>query len=427
MLFNSKLWLKFSLLNLLIVALIGLLMRYKIGFEFPYLDQKHLQHSHSHFAFSGWITHTLMVLMIVFFENRTKKIVLRQTQDDRGEKKIEYRFFKKYNSLLTANLICAYGMLVFFIIQGYGLFSIIFSTSSIVVSCVFAYYFVKDLKLISDEVLAKNWFKAALFFNVISSLGTFALAYMMVTKNIHQNEYLASIYYYLHFQYNGWFFFSCMGLLFSFLNLKSSENLFFKKTFWLFFASCIPAYFLSTLWLDLPIWIYLIIVIAAFIQVYTWFRFLIIIVKTKREFLENFPFFLRYILLFVGFALSVKFLLQLGSTIPVLSKLAFGFRPIVIAYLHLVLLAIISLFLLFYIYANHLIQFNNQIKRGVIIFSIGVLLNEIILAIQGIASFSYTPIPFVNELLLGAAIVLVLGIGITAFYSIKKVKNPPLL
>lgn len=413
MLFNSKLWLKFSLLNLVIVALIGLLMRYKIGFEFPYLDQKHLQHSHSHFAFSGWITHTLMVLMIVFLENRTKKI--------------EHSFFKKYNSLLTANLICAYGMLVFFIIQGYGLFSIIFSTASIVVSCVFAYYFVKDLKLISDEVLTKNWFKAALFFNVISSLGTFALAYMMVTKNIHQNEYLASIYYYLHFQYNGWFFFACMGLLFSFLNLKSSENLFFKKTFWLFFASCIPAYFLSTLWLDLPIWIYLITAIAAFVQVYTWFRFLIIIVKTKKEFLENFPFFLRYILLFVGFALSVKFLLQLGSTIPVLSKLAFGFRPIVIAYLHLVLLAIISLFLLFYIYANHLIQFNNQIKRGVIIFSIGVLLNEIILAIQGIASFSYTPIPFVNELLLGAAIVLVLGIGITAFYSIKKVKNPPLL
>lgn len=427
MLFNSKLWLKFSLLNLVIVALIGLLMRYKIGFEFPYLDQKHLQHSHSHFAFSGWITHTLMVLMIVFLENRTKKIALQQAQDDRRDKKIEHGFFKKYNSLLTTNLICAYGMLVFFIIQGYGLFSIIFSTASIVVSCVFAYYFVKDLKLISDEVLTKNWFKAALFFNVISSLGTFALAYMMVTKNIHQNEYLASIYYYLHFQYNGWFFFACMGLLFSFLNLKSSENLFFKKTFWLFFASCIPAYFLSTLWLDLPIWIYLITVIAAFVQVYTWFRFLIIIVKTKREFLENFPFFLRYILLFVGFALSVKFLLQLGSTIPVLSKLAFGFRPIVIAYLHLVLLAIISLFLLFYIYANHLIQFNNQIKRGVIIFSIGVLLNEIILAIQGIASFSYTPIPFVNELLLGAAIVLVLGIGITAFYSIKKVKNPPLL
>ena len=422
--FNSKFWLKFSLLNLLIVALIGLLMRYKIGFEFPFFDQKHLQHSHSHFAFSGWISHTLMVLMIVFLE---KKKVLLQAQDDNREKNIENRFFIKYSSILSANLICAYGMLVFFIIQGYGLFSIIFSTSSIIVSCVFAYYFVKDLKLISDDDLSKNWFKTALFFNVISSFGTFALAYMMISKNIHQNEYLASIYYYLHFQYNGWFFFACMGLLFSFLQLKPSENSFFKRTFWLFFLSCIPAYFLSTLWWDLPIWIYLITVVAAFIQVYAWFRFLIIIIKTKREFLYNFPFFLRYILLFVAFALSIKFLLQLGSTIPVLSTLAFGFRPIVIAYLHLVLLAIISLFLLFYVYANHLIHFNRQIKIGVITFSIGVLLNEIILAIQGVASFSYTPIPYVNEMLFGAAIVLVIGIGITAFYSIKKVKNLPLL
>ena len=413
MLFNSKFWLKFSILNLLIVALIGLLMRYKIGFEFPFFDQKHLQHSHSHFAFSGWISHTLMVLMIVYLEKRTKKI--------------ENRLTEKYNKILTANLICAYGMLVFFIIQGYGLISIIFSTSSIVVSCFFAYYFVKDLKLISDEELAKNWFKAALFFNVISSFGTFALAYMMISKNILQNEYLASIYYYLHFQYNGWFFFVCMGLLFSFLQLKSSENPFFKRAFWLFFSSCIPAYFLSTLWWDLPIWIYLITVVAAFIQVYAWFRFLIIIIKTKREFLYNFPFFLRYILLFVAFALSIKFLLQLGSTIPVLSTLAFGFRPIVIAYLHLVLLAIISLFLLFYVYANHLIHFNRQIKIGVITFSIGVLLNEIILAVQGIASFSYTIIPFANEMLFGAAIILVSGIGITAFYSIKKVKNLPLL
>ncbi len=422
--FNRKFWLKFSLLNLLIVALIGLLMRYKIGFEFPFFDQKHLQHSHSHFAFSGWISHTLMVLMIVFLE---KKKVLLQAQDDNREKNIENRFFKKYSSILSANLICAYGMLVFFIIQGYGLFSIIFSTSSIIVSCVFAYYFVKDLKLISDDDLSKNWFKTALFFNVISSFGTFALAYMMMTKNILQNEYLASIYYYLHFQYNGWFFFACMGLLISFLQIKSDDNAFLKRTFWLFFVACIPAYFLSTLWLDLPNWIYIPTVIAAFIQVYTWFRFLIIIVKTKREFLENFPFFLRYILLFVGLALSIKFILQLGSTIPAISQLAFGFRPIVIAYLHLVLLAIISLFLLFYIYANHLIHFNRQIKIGVITFSIGVLLNEIILAIQGVASFSYTPIPYVNEMLFGAAIVLVIGIGITAFYSIKKVKNLPLL
>ena len=413
MFLNTKFWLKISIINLLLVAVLGLLMRYKIGFEFPFLDQKHLQHSHSHFAFSGWISHTLMVLMIGFLE---KRINITDTQ-----------FIKKYNFLLIANLICSYGMLISFILQGYGLISILFSTFSIVIACVFTYLYFKDLKLISEEDLSKNWFKASLFFNVLSSLGTFALAYMMVSKNIQQNEYLSSIYFYLHFQYNGWFFFACMGLLISFLQLKKAENLFFNKTFWLFFVSCIPAYFLSTLWLKLPTWIYVLTLLSALVQTITWFKFLYVIIKLKNNFLEKYPLVLRYILFFVGVALSLKFILQLGSTIPALSQLAFGFRPIVIAYLHLVLLAIISLFLLFYIYANQFLTFNKQIKNGIIIFSVGVLLNEIILAIQGIASFSYTLIPFVNEMLFGAAIILVSGIGIIVFYSLKKVKKSPLL
>lgn len=404
--FNTKFWLKFSLINLFLVAFLGLIMRYKIGFEFPFFDQKFLQHSHSHFAFSGWISHTLMVLMVLFLENRIKNI--------------ENRFLDKYKLVLTSNLICAYGMLIFFIVQGYGLFSILFSTASIVVACIFAYYFIKDLKLISNEDLSKNWFKAALFFNLISSIGTFILAYMMVSKNIYQDEYLASIYYYLHFQYNGWFFFACMGLFFHFAALKSTDNPFFKKTFDLFFIACIPAYFLSTLWLNIPIWLYVITIVAALTQVYTWFRFLFMILKTKKESFKNYPIVLQYVLGFVALALSIKFLLQLGITIPLISQLAFGFRPIVIAYLHLVLLAFVSLFLLFYIYANDLIKFSKSIKFGLLLFAIGVFLNEIVLAIQGIASFSYTVIPSVNELLLGIALLLVLGIGITTFFSLKK-------
>lgn len=413
MFFKTNFWLKIAVINLLIVAVLGLLMRYKIGFEFPFLDQKYLQHSHSHFAFAGWVSHTLMVLMIGFLEYNIKKTTL--------------NFTKKYNFILLVNLICAYGMLVFFIIQGYGFVSIFFSTASIGVACVFAVFYFKDLKLISADNFSINWFKAALFFNVLSSLGTFALAYMMASKNIQQNEYLASIYFYLHFQYNGWFFFACMGLLLSFLQLKRVENNFLKTSFWLFFVSCLPAYFLSTLWLKLPDWIYVITLISALIQTFVWFKFLIIILKLKQTFFENYPIVLRYILLFVGIALSLKFILQLGSTIPALSQLAFGFRPIVIAYLHLVLLAVISLFLLFYIYANQLISFNKKIKIGLYVFSIGVFLNEIILAIQGVASFSYTLIPFINELLFGAAIVLVCGIGILVFYSLKKVKNSSVL
>ena len=405
---NIKFWLKISLINLCIVAALGVLMRYKIGFEFPYLDQKHLQHSHSHFAFTGWLGHTLMALMVYFIQTKFT--------DFKGN---------KYKKIIIANLICSYGMLISFIIEGYGLVSIALSTASIVVSYIFAYRFNKDLKIVDEDLLAKSWFKAALFFNVISSFGTFYLGYMMASKNVVQDWYLSSIYYYLHFQYNGWFFFACMGLAFGFLNLRKSEHSFYETSFKLFAIACVPAYFLSTLWLDLPLWIYVITVIAAIVQIYAWFKFLPILLKTRKNILENYSPLLRYILLFVSFALSIKLLLQLGSTVPIISQLAFGFRPIVIAYLHLILLGVITLFLLFYIYSNHLIQISKNIKYGVLVFTIGVLLNEIVLAVQGIASFSYTIIPFVNEILFGVAIVLCIGIGITARYSIKKVKNNP--
>lgn len=403
-----KFWLKISLLNLCIVAALGVLMRYKIGFEFPYLDQKHLQHSHSHFAFAGWLSHTLMALMVYFLQT-----------------KITNFNGNKYKSIIIANLICSYGMLVSFIIEGYGLVSIVLSTASIFVSYVFAYRFIKDIKVLDADCMAKSWLKAAVFFNVISSLGTFYLAYMMASKNVVLDLYHSSIYFYLHFQYNGWFFFACMGLAFGFFNLRKSEHSFYETSFKLFAAACVPAYFLSTLWLDLPVWLYVITVIAAIIQVFAWFKLLIILVKTRKDSLENFSPLLRYVLWFVSFALSIKLLLQLGSTVPLLSELAFGFRPIVIAYLHLVLLAIITLFVLFYIYSNHLIIINKNIKYGILVFSIGVLLNEIVLAIQGLASFSYIPIPYVNEILFGIAIILLIGIGITAYFSIKKIKNNP--
>ena len=167
--------------------------------------------------------------------------------------------------------------------------------------------------------------------------------------------------------------------------------------------------------------------IGASVQVFAWFKFLYILIQSKKIELLNLTPLLSYILLFISIALSIKLLLQLGSTIPYVSQLAFGFRPIVVAYLHLVLLAIISLYLIFYTKANHLFFSTKKLKFGIFIILIGVILNETILAIQGIASFSYTAIPSVNSILFSIAIILFVGILITTYFSLKKdKKNPPL-
>ncbi|NOT91614.1 hypothetical protein [Ferruginibacter sp.] len=385
-------WLKICLFNLFIVASIGVILRYKIAFSLPFIDQKHLLHGHSHFAFAGWITQVIMVFLIAYLVQQKGEVV-----------------YKKYRWLLYANLFTAIGMLISFPIEGYGLFSIIFSTLSIFVSYAFAIYYWKDLNSFTTKNTAHSWFKAAVLFNALSSIGAFALAIMMVARIVHQNWYLAAEYFYLHFQYNGWFFFTCMGLL----TLKLSAHapaVILKRIFILFTAAIIPAYFLSALWMNIPLWVYVLVILAAFAQVLGWVFAVGIIKKQAVQLQQSMPPVAKWLLLFSAVALSIKLLLQLGSTIPSLSDLAFGFRPIVIGYLHLVLLGVITLFLLGYILSSSAFVINKKLAGGAGIFACGIIINEIFLMTQGVAALDYTNIPFINELLLAAAVIMFSGL-----------------
>lgn len=385
---------RISLVNLFLVACLGVLMRYKIGFAFPYFDQTNLQHAHSHFAFYGWVTHTLMTLMILFLAKSDNGIQLRP-----------------YNLLIWANLLSAYGMLISFSISGYNWVSIFFSTTSLIVSYFFITVFIRDVRKLSANTGSVKWFQAALVFNVLSSFGTLALAYMMATRNIPQHWYLASVYFYLHFQYNGWFFFAAMGLLQLYFQTSISGYKDHTIIFRMFAFSCVPAYFLSALWMSIPLWIYCLIVMAALVQFVAWVLFVKRLFSFFTQISQHTPVLIRYLLLLISIALTVKFSLQLASVIPSVSKLAFGFRPIVIAYLHLVLLAIISLFLLTFMMANRLIPSSGHSKRGLILLAVGIYCTEIMLAVQGIASLRYTSVPYTNDILFGLALIMFSGIS----------------
>jgi hypothetical protein len=388
---------KIALFNLLLIAVIGVILRYKIAYSLPFIDQKHLLHAHSHFAFAGWVTHALMALLLQYLASQSNETVL-----------------KKYKWVINANLITAYGMLISFPIQGYGLFSIIFSTLSIFVSYAFAIMFWKDLNRLPNKSICHWWMKAALLFNALSSLGAFSLAFMMATKTVHQNWYLAAVYFFLHFQYNGWFFFACMGL-------ATAKFLCYipvavqKKIFWLFAGACLPAYVLSALWLPIPSWGYAIVVLSAFCQVIGWVVTLQQI-KKQLAFIKSISLYgTLWIIALACIALSIKLLLQLGSTIPSLSTLAFGFRPIVIGYLHLILLGVISLFLLGIMMTEKLISIKPASLKAVKIFISGIIINELLLMIQGVAAMTFTPVPYINELLLAAAIIIFSGITMLNF------------
>lgn len=399
-------WVRVSLFNLLLVACLGVILRYKILYSLPFVDQKHLLHGHSHFAFAGWISQAIMTLLVTYLARQTGETV-----------------YKRYKWLLYGNLFTAYAMLIAFPIEGYGLYSIIFSTASIFVSYVFAIYFWRDLNRLQQKTPTHLWFKAAVLFNAVSSLGAFALAIMMVERVVFQNAYLAAEYFYLHFQYNGWFFFACMGLLNEVLRKVEVDPKILTRLFWLFALASVPAYFLSALWMDLPLWVYILVVAAAIMQIIGWGR-MIIQIKKKWPVLKNtLPLTAKWIMGFSAIALTAKLLLQLGSTVPSLSDLAFGFRPIVIGYLHLVLLGMITLFLLSYFFAGEYIHANRKTSFAVFLFAAGVIINEILLMVQGVSAMSYNSVPHINELLFAAALFLLSGAFLLFITSLKIFRN----
>ncbi|HMY83497.1 MAG TPA: hypothetical protein PLC76_08790 [Saprospiraceae bacterium] len=380
---------RYSVISLFIVAVLGTLMRYKIAFSFPYFDQKNLLHAHSYFAFSGWISHFLYCGLA--------SIILK------------YITTKRYNILITANLVCATGMLVSFAIKGYNITSIIFSTCGILVGLLFAIQLIGDWRKVKEEHPSKNWSIAAVALNIIASAGPLFLAYMIFSHTTTHKTYLGSVYYYLHFQYSGWFFFASMAMIVDRIQNKTSI---LNKYFLVFAITVIPTFFLSILWANLPMWLYAITVAATFVQLIAWYHLLYKYFKDVNHYLkENFPSWVRLLCYSAILAISIKFLLQAISVIPSLSQLVFGIRPIVIAYLHLVLLGVYTLFFLAYLVMNNYLKQKPIIKKATMAFLTGVILNELLLGIQGFAAFFYIPIPYVNLLLLLAALVLLISAG----------------
>jgi hypothetical protein len=243
----------------------------------------------------------------------------------------------------------------------------------------------------------------------LSSLGAFTLAYLMANHIAVQDYYFGAIYFFLHFQYNGWFLFACFGLLFSYLYNKGflfpaaiNKNLFIVMA-----VIVGPAYFLSVLWLKLPKVLVWIADLSGILQLLVLFYFIRLLSFIKKSKLAPIT---RYLWIMASIAFIIKIILQMLSIIPFLSHYAFAYRPVVIGYLHLSFLGIISFFIVGYI-NQFLNETHRQIsKAGTIVFVTGVLIQEIILMCQGLEAINVEPLPYANIILFYAAIIMGTGI-----------------
>lgn len=396
--FKAKTWLSIAILNFTLVALAGLIMRYKNVYSLPAVDQKNLMHGHSHFAFVGWITMALMTLLVqILLDNQVKTT------------------YRKYNYILLINLLCSYGMYVAFTLQGYAFWSIVLSTMTILLSFVFIYYYHRDLRQLPRQALCRKWLETALLLWAVSAVGAFCLAYLMASRNTSQDLYFMAVYLFLHFQYNGWFLFAAFGIFLAYLDKRLfvvpgrlQESC--RRLFVIMAATVAPSYLLSILWLKLPAWVVTLAAVTGIVQLGVLVYFTSIVVQLRKQPLA-FGVGL-WLWRLAGFAFMAKVLLQACSVFPFFSSFAFSVRPIVIGYLHLCFIGVVSFFILGYI--SNLSRVSevglSMDSKAVYVFLAGFFLQEITLMVQGAAIMDGVVIKAASQLLLWAALLMVLGL-----------------
>ena len=410
---TRNLWVTLSLVNLCIVALLGMTLRTKLLFPLPSIDFKNFLSAHSHFAFGGWVT---LAFMILYIDN-----VLTPEQQNK----------KAYQWILWGIEITSFGMVVTFPFQGYALFSIVFSTLFIFFTYGFSWVFITDLKKLKLERPVKLLIISALISLVVSSIGPFTLAYILATKTGNAILYRDSIYTYLHFQYNGFFTLSVFALLFHQLVTNIDEGMKRKiRLFALFLClAVIPTLFLSMLWHSFNPYIRGLALVGCVLTLLTLVSFLPVALNKKLYSVYALPL-ARTLLTFSVIAFIIKISLQMGTIVPALGNAVFGFRPIIIGFLHLVFLGLVS----FYIFSNFLSSgvFHAEKKistTAIIFFAVAIIFNEAILLVDGIGLMFYITNPIYSWLLWVASIFLFTGtilILAARLNKISKNQKPPI-
>ena len=360
---NLKNHIQVALGYFIIAAILGVVLRSSYSIDIP-VNYKYIVHTHSHIALLGWVYIGLSTLLFkLFLEKQALNI--------------------KYRRIFWFTQITLVGMLLSFPFQGYALFSIIFSTLFLFASYWFTWFFVKN---VPSEIRHTNSFKCvkvALWYMVLSSLGPWALGAIMNTLGAESIWYRLSIYFYLHFQYNGWMIMALLGLFL--YVLEAHRILLPRKTFMQFFLGFnvgnVLTFFLSTLWIQPSLFFNIIGGLGAFLQLFALFVLVKYMMGIHTGFRNIFSRFQFKLIQTITLLLFMKISLQLLTGLPYFANLASTILNFTIGYLHLTFLGVVTLGLFLFLNYFGLLKIS---KTSLMLYIIGFVFTEVLIFYKGI-------------------------------------------
>ncbi len=388
----------FTFLFFFLTSITGVWMRlYSLSDEVHFLPYDHILHAHSHIAILGW---TFLAMLVLYLKINWKYLDHLQ---------------KEAKGICISTGILTFFMFIAFLLQGYALYSIIFSTIHILLEYWAIFFMLRSFKMISDTPpISKLFMKGAFLTLFISSLGPWSLG-LIASQNLQKSALFdMAIYFYLHFQYNGWLYLMFIGIFIISLAKKGIHlhKHLLSVSFWFYIFSLFPGYFLSILWYDVGKLGALLGIVGAVGQLIGVLLFCFTLFKCRYNIRRILSKRTVSLLIIVVILLLSKSVLELFLIYTPLAMLVYETRTVVIGYLHLVLLGFVSLFILMLFHMEKIIDETSQlVKIGTIFFLTGFVLNEFILFLSGLLSWlEIKTVFFQIELLTIAAVCLACGI-----------------
>ncbi|MFC5048463.1 hypothetical protein ACFSTE_13985 [Aquimarina hainanensis] len=354
-----------------IIAFLGIILRMS-HVIFLSTNYKHIVHTHSHVALLGWIYTGITSLIYQLYLSKRN-------------------IGKTYKRLFWCTQITIIGMLFTFPFTGYAFFSIVFSSLFIVASYYFFWLFIKNTTPEQKNSFSYALIRSALIYMILSSIGPWALGIIMNTLGSFSPWYKHAIYFYLHFQYNGWFFLSLLGVFFYILE-QQKINIPRKRKRLLYYSfqiGILLSFFLSVLWNTPKSLVYLLAGTGAISQLLGLGVFIKISNSSFFIFRKDLSPFKRGLYRFILGLLCLKFFLQTLTAFPYFSNIVHSNLDLIIGYLHLTFLGIISLALLLFLNHFYLIVLP---KTSMTLYLIGFIGSELLICYKGISIWLQLPL-----------------------------------
>jgi hypothetical protein len=374
-----------------VAALLGCALRYLWISEVGGLSYRYLLHAHSHLALLGWgfvlVSGGLLTMLPA---GRTDRL--------------------PYRWVLRLSIVAAIGMTVAFALQGYGLFSIAFSTVHLLGAYLFARCFLRDLRQLppTTERRLAYW---AVWWMVVSTLGLFAIAPVAATLGKLHPMYHASIQFFLHFQFNGWLTFGTLALLLHWLRSRGWPIAFPPVLFAGLQVSLLLTYALSVSWSTPLTVVFLLNTVGVLLQLAVFTGIGKRLVAAIRRLRLRSSYLVG--LLWVGLgSLLAKIAIQSVVAVPMLAEVALAVRNFVIGFIHLTVLGSVSLTIIALLIATGHLPDTRPALLGYGLLTAAFLTTEVLLFGQGLLlwlGLGYQP--FYYESLFASSLLFPLGLG----------------